>query len=117
MRPVRFATLVTIAALTAGCGTQGVPTVGTIASCGPGLDPTACRGIAQAALTAYQGPALSADNIDVDVLASCDLSDVTEMSADAARSATACYNVTALGGNSGGRRVSEGAYQGGKLVN
>jgi hypothetical protein len=103
--------------LLAGCAAGITPTVGTIATCGPGLDAAACRNIAQVAFGAYDGPALAADEISVTPWASCDLADVTSRSADAAANGTTCYSVSALAGTSGGRRVEEGAYQGGQPVN
>lgn len=112
MRPLLTATFAAAAVLASGCAAT-TPTVGTIASCGPGLDAAACRTIAQVALSAYQGPALSADNIAVDVWASCVLAQVAE----AAKDGTTCYSVTALLGTSGGRRVAEGTYEGGTPVN
>lgn len=117
MRLLRAAGVVIAPFLLAGCFAANTPTVGTISSCGPGLDAASCRNIAQIALNAYPGPALSADKISVDLWASCDLDGVEALSPQAATDGVTCYGVNALAANSGGRRVAEGVYDGGSLVN
>ena len=116
MRPVRAAFVIISSVMLAGCLATRSPIVGTISSCdGPGLDAATCRRIAEVAFAAYPGPALAADNVEVDVWASCAL-DGVRMIAEAATSGATCYGVGALGAISGGQRIAEGTYQGGTLV-
>jgi len=115
MRLVRAAFLAVGSAILGGCLATGAPTVGTISECAPGLDPVACRTIAQTAFAAYEGPALVGDRVQVDVWASCNLDGVRAF-AEAAVGATTCYHVTVLVANSGGQRIADEAYRGGTLV-
>jgi hypothetical protein len=116
VRLVRAAFAIISSVMLAGCFASGAPSVGTISSCdGPGLDVVTCRRIAEFAFAAYSGPALAADDVQVDVWASCAL-DGVRMIAEAATSGTTCYGVGALGASSGGQRVAEGTFQGGTLV-
>jgi len=117
MRLLLATTLGAAGLVASACGATMTPTVGTIDSCGPGLNAQRCRAIAQAAFTAFKGPALSADGITVHPWASCDLAGVIDLSPEAAENGVTCYSVGALGATSGGRRVAEGAYQGGQPVN
>ncbi len=114
VRLVRAAFAIISSAMLAGCFATGTPTVGTISECGQGLDPVTCRTIAQAAFAAYPGPALAADNVEVELWASCTL-DAVRTIAEAAASGTTCYSVMA-DANSGGQRLAEGIYKGGTPV-
>ena len=115
-----LATLLALApALLGACAlvsTAGPPTVGTIASCPPGMDDVSCRRIAVTALTAYRDQALAADGITVDRWASCALDGVAAIAPEAA-TGVECYAVSVLLANAGGRRIAEGQYQGGVPVN
>jgi hypothetical protein len=115
VRLVRAAFAIIISVMLAGCFATGTPWVGTISECGQGLDAVACRTIAQAAFAAFQGPALAADDVQVEVWASCDL-DAVRAFAEAAADGTTCYSVGALGAVSGGQRIAEGVYKGGTPV-
>ena len=115
VRLVRAAFAIISSVMLAGCFATGTPTVGTISGCPQGLDAVACRTIAQAAFAAFQGPALAADEVFVEVWASCDLDGVRAI-AEAAADGTTCYSVEALQAVSGGQRIAEGVYKGGTIV-
>jgi Flp pilus assembly protein CpaB len=115
MRFVRAAVVVIAPLLLAGCFAASTPTAGTISSCAAGLDAVRCRDIAQTAMNAYEGPALSADKIEVAEWESCHLPAVEMRSTEAASDGVTCYGILAVA-NSGGRRVSEGVYDGGTMV-
>lgn len=90
------------------------PFVGEVEGCEPRIDAVLCRRIAETAVAAIGGPAVSADTLSVSTWDSCENDQVVGMAPAAAGGAT-CYSVMG-GGYAGGERLANGAYRGGTPV-
>ncbi len=117
-RTVLVTLVIVTGTLASGCGqVQGMliePFVGAVDDCSPRIEAALCRRIAETAVAAIGGPAVSADTLSVSTWDSCENDQVVGMAPAAARGTT-CYSVMG-GGYAGGERLGNGANRGGTPV-